>query len=45
MILLPSTLEKRQKEANEFIATPPKTKNSRSGLNPLAWIVDESITK
>ncbi len=29
------TSEKRRKEANEFIAMPPKTKNTQSGLNPL----------
>ncbi|MCJ1348901.1 hypothetical protein MMC31_007134 [Peltigera leucophlebia] len=39
-ILPPSTPEKRQKEANKFIATPPRTKNTRSALNPLEWIVD-----
>lgn len=44
-ILPPSMSEKRQKEVNEFIATPPRTKNTRSGLNPLEWIVDKSVTK
>ncbi len=34
-ILPLSTPEKRRKEANEFITTPPRTKNTQSGLNPL----------
>ena len=34
-ILPPSTPEKREKEANKFIATPPRIKNTRSALNPL----------
>lgn len=42
-VLPPSTPEKRRKEANEFIATPPRTKHIRSALNPLEWIVDEDV--
>lgn len=33
--LPPSTPEKRREEANEFIATLSRTKNTRSALNPL----------
>ena len=44
-ILPPSTPEKRRKEANEFIATPPRTKTTRSGLNPLEWKVNKNVTK
>ncbi len=44
-VLPPSTSKKRRKEANEFIATPPRTKNTRSGLKPREWIVDECVTK
>ncbi len=34
-ILPPLMSEKRRKEANKFIATPPRTKNTQSGLNLL----------
>lgn len=42
--ILPTSIpEKRRKDANEFIATPPRTKNTRSVLNLLEWIVDRNV--
>lgn len=40
-----STLQKRQKETNKFIATPFKTKNTCSTLNLLKWIIDWDIER
>lgn len=38
--LLPvSTPEKRRRGANEWIATPPRTKKTCAALNPLEWVV------
>lgn len=42
-ILPPSTPEKRRKEANEWIATPPRTKKTCAALNPLEWAVDQDV--
>lgn len=44
-IFPPLTPKKKQKEANKFIATSFKTKNTWSGLNLHKWIKDKSVTK
>lgn len=44
-IFLPSILKKRQKEANKFIATPFRIKNTHSAMNPLKWIDDRDVNR
>ncbi len=44
-VALPSTPEKRRKENDEWILTPPRTRATDSALNLLQWIVAKEVLK
>ncbi len=35
----PSISEKRQKQNDDWISTPPRTRATKAALNPLQWLV------